>query len=197
MGMDFTALRADIARAAERAFTELKARHRGEHFYAFALYTDDGAQTVVPAANSEEGFARKLALSGADETEYPHYRWSTGEWLYDAVGDEHFRGISDRLNAPGAAPSEEEDPSGEAFGAFKQGLLDAMTGALSDLEARGFFGKGAVREQVTLFASISDSDDAEEAENASARRLNPAPVLAAFLERYPESDADAEDDDEE
>jgi hypothetical protein len=55
-----------------------------------------------------------------------------------------------------------------------------MIRALADLDKEGFFGTGEARERVTLFCTISDSDDAPGLENESARRLNPAAVYEAF-----------------
>ena len=193
MSVDFTALRTAIRDAAERAFAGVRQSHPEERFYAFALYTDDGAMTVEPAANSEESFDRK-AGGEADPAMRSYYRWATGEWAYEAAGGGHFDAVYDLLNAPDrdggdgeAGPAgdggPEEFEEDEAFAAFKGHLIEAMTGALGDLDAVGFFGSGDERRKMALFVSISDSDEATQVENESARRLNPDPVYQQFLAR--------------
>ena len=67
--VDFSALRGEIMDAARRAFEALMRNHPNERFYAFALYSDDGAMTVAPAANSEEAFRRKINDEADNESE--------------------------------------------------------------------------------------------------------------------------------
>ncbi len=182
MSLDFTQFRTAVRDAAEKAFTEVRAAHPDEHFYAFALYTDDGAMTVVPAANTEEGFQRKVGEDGAEAN---YYRWATGEWAYEAVGSKAFQAASDLLNADDRYEGEESDDEDDpAFAAFKSQVIEAMTLGLAEMEAEGFFGSGPARERVTLFVSISDSDESEMVEDASARSLNPLPVYERFAVRY-------------
>lgn len=54
---DFSDFKKEIAQAAKGSFEDLRAAHPEEHFYAYALYTDSDAMTVVPAANSLEALA--------------------------------------------------------------------------------------------------------------------------------------------
>lgn len=76
MSVDFTQLGAAVREAAEKAFAEVRTAHPNECFYAFTLYTDDGAMTIEPAANTEEAFERKAA---PHPKEASYYRWATGE----------------------------------------------------------------------------------------------------------------------
>ena len=182
VGVDFVRLREAVREGARKAFAEVRAAHPEERFYVFALYTDDGMMTIVPAANTEEGFNCK---AGPDPEEANHYRWSTGEWAYEAVGDDHFRAASNLLNVPNRYPGEDDegDQGGPGFDAFKAQAIETMIAALRDLDEEGIFGTGTDREHVTLFVSISDSDDAVAVENRSAGLLNPAPVSAKFAAR--------------
>ena len=196
MSVDFQALRTATREAAEQAFAEVRGAHPDEHFYAFALYTDDGVMTVEPAANTEEGFRRKVGDGReTNPAQSNYYRWATAEWAYEAAGSEHFQAAYDLLNVPerydgdGAEEAEEEDPDeafeeDERFVAFKKQVIETMVEALSRLDSEGFFGSGGVREEVTLFVSISDSDAAQEVENDSARKLNPPAVYERFAARY-------------
>ena len=88
--IDFPRLRREIKEAARRAFETIANNHPNEQFYAFALYSDDGAMTVVPATNSEEALRRKTQNEDRNEnSQTPDLspdpmggewaRWFTGE----------------------------------------------------------------------------------------------------------------------
>lgn len=173
--VDFSALRSEIRDAARRAFGAVTSRPN-ERFYAFALYSDDGAMTVAPAANSEEELARKAQEYGCAPIS-DWLRWSTAEWDYEYEGSEHFAAVHEILNV-------EYDCSDAEFDAFRTKLYETMVQALGDLDAEGFFGTKEMREAVTIFCSISDSDDAERLEDASAQQLNPSTVYQKFKIRY-------------
>jgi hypothetical protein len=173
--VNFATLQQEIASAARQAFTEIRNDHPSERFYAFALYTDDSAMTVEPAANSEEA----LESTAEDYDESPDtgwLRWGTAEWAYESEGGDHFNDVYDALNVENRY--DKKDP--KAFGAFKQNLFETMILALKSLDDEGFFGTGKDREAVTLFCSVSDSDDAEDLEDQSAKRLNSKAVYRRF-----------------
>ena len=182
---DFDTLRVQIREAARSAFGALRAQHPGEQFYAMALYTDDGAMTVCPSANSEEAFQRIL-LDGefTDPADVASARWGTAEWAYEAVHAERFDAPCNRLSTHLLTLDDDR-----AFGAFRSRLHDTMVQALADLDQEGFFGAGADRQAPTLFCSISDSDEAEALEDRSAEQLNPPAVFAAFKKRWDASSA--------
>jgi hypothetical protein len=91
----------EISDAARETYRALLAKHPGEHFYAFALYTDSGAMTVVPAANSEEGLQRvRKQMAVGDEERAPEFRWATGEWVYEAAEAGPFHPLCKRLAGP-------------------------------------------------------------------------------------------------
>jgi hypothetical protein len=174
--IDFSLLRIKVKEAAQQAFEMVRANHPNERFYAFALYSDDSAMTIMPTANSEEALLRK-----AQAEEYlpiPSWlRWSTSEWSYEAEGDEYFNAACDTINVEDRY---DEMESG-AFEVFRDKVFLTMVQALADLDATGFFGDGEARKVVTLFCSISDSEDAEHFENESVRQLNPTDVYEKFI----------------
>jgi hypothetical protein len=164
-----------IRDAAKRAFTGIRRDHSGETFYAYALYTDDDFVTLSPSCNSEEALSRKikkdkiksrLHLAGA--------RWGTAEWAYEAEGDEHFAVVHKALNPPQIGTTADE----------RSMIVDAVVGALRELDSTGFFGEGAEREKVTLFMSISDSEDTVRLEDKTAKLLNPPAVSKRFVQRF-------------
>ena len=186
MGLQTTKLTDLIRDAARDAFADLRAAHPGEAFYAFALYTDDGLMTVMPAANSEQGF-RRAAGDEDDPTELAHYRWATGEWAYEGEGAESakFDAVHDLLNEPAGLYDGDDDAEADRqFRARGDQLIKCMIAALRQLDAEGCFGVGEEGRRVTVFVSISDSDAAQVIENKSADLLNPPEVAAAFAERY-------------
>ena len=163
--------RAETKAAVAAAFDDLRAAHPDETFYAFALYTDDGAAGISPAANSEEGLAAVIAAYGEDaEPEY--LRWATSEWAYEGFGWDRTAAVYGRIGEMG---EEAED-----FDAFYRGVLALMEGVLADLDAERFFGRGAERESVTLLCAVTDSDEDEDLLERTIRALNPPAVVARY-----------------
>ena len=208
---DFDTLRVQIREAARLAFGALRAQHPDETFYAMALYTDDGAMTVCTSANSEEAFQRILLGDDfSDPASVAATRWFTAEWAYESVHSEHFDVPCERLrkhvltlddDAPAADAKSFAAPArrllahvlklgkNDSFGVFRSKLHDTMVQALAELDQEGFFGTGSQRQALTLFCSISDSDEAEAFEDRSAKQLNPPAVFAAFEKRWDVSSA--------
>ena len=172
----FSNFQREIAQAARASFDDLRSARPGEHFYAYALYTDSGVMTIMPAANSVEGLmqARK-EMDIPDDEEAPEFKWSVPEWKYEAWKAGNFNAISSKLR------SELEYAE---FPTFAEKVQTDMVAALKLLDSEGFFGTGKERNQIVLLVSISDDDDAIRLENESAKVLNPALVYEEFLNRY-------------
>ena len=176
---DFSDFQRDIADAARATFRALRALHPDEHFYAFALYTDSGAMTVVPAANSVEGLRRICARQAVADDD-PRFVWGVSEWAYAAAEASPFNAICGRLADEVLSPQFVQS----RFTEFSRQLHADMIAALRLLDRDGVFGTGDARAAITLFVSISDDDAAEALENASAKAVNPPAVADAFLRRY-------------
>lgn len=176
---DFSDFQRDIADAARATFRALRAQHPDEHFYAFALYTDSGAMTVVPAANSVEGL-RRIREQQAVPDDDPWYAWGFSEWAYAAAEASPFNAICGKLADDVLSPQFVRS----RFPEFSRQLHADMIAALRLLDREGLFGTGDERAAITLFVSISDDDAAEALENESAKALNPPAVADAFLRRY-------------
>jgi hypothetical protein len=177
--MDWEKLTADVVAATTAAFGSLISEKPDEHFYAFALYTDEYAETISPSANSIERYEAKLRDTGeTDELQIAAYKWVTAEWAYEAWNSKFFTGIyRDLQNHRTTLSNSEADQA-----SYKNSVHECMIAALKRMDENGFFAKG--REGITLFISSSDDDEASEMENQSARRLNPEPIYLAFLKRY-------------
>lgn len=175
---DEAALRERIRIAAAAAFRQAK-KEAGKDLYAFALYTDDDAMTVLPAANTERALAARAEGYGfTTEQEIDReLRWSVGEWGLEGVGRTHFSDICSHLAV--FATGTRTVKGGKRR--FRKGVHEAAIGALEELEAKGAFGAGVSRERLTVFVSISDSDEATRLELASVRRLNPKRARERFM----------------
>ncbi|MBA9898855.1 DUF4303 domain-containing protein [Burkholderia cepacia] len=171
----------EIADAARVTYRALIAAHPYEHFYAFALYTDSGAMTVVPAANSDEGLKRiRERMEVADDEKAPEFTWATAEWAYESAEADSFNPLCKKLADTVLGSTIPET----RFDAFFKALQRDMIEALRQLDQEGLFGTGAEREKITLFVTISDDNGAEELENRSAKILNPPAVFDRFINRY-------------
>ncbi len=175
-------LRKDVRAAAERALKELRKKAGKEPLYAFALYSDDDAMTLIPAANTESGLracAERYGFTTAKQID-GSLRWSTAEWAYEGVGaDRQFNEICEHL----ARFATGDWPVAGGHRRFRKQVYEAAIGALEDLDADGAFGRGKDRERLTLFVTISDSDVAPKLERASAKRLNSPEVYRRFQKR--------------
>jgi len=183
--MNWEKLTSDVVTAASAAFGSLISEKSDEHFYAFALYTDEYAETILPSANSIEQYEAILRKSGyTDEESMACYKWGTAEWAYEAWNAKLFTGIYRELeNYRKTLPESEV-----AYASYKNSVHECMISALKRMDESGFFVKG--REDITLFISSSDDDEAFDMENQSAKRLNPEQVYTPFLVRYGLDDAD-------
>ncbi|MCJ9701845.1 DUF4303 domain-containing protein [Bradyrhizobium sp. SHOUNA76] len=146
---------------------------KGQRLYAICLQTADDGMSVGLCANTEEGYAEKRASEAEIEDMTPQYsaylRWAPAEWRYEIFGDDHFADINRDLIAAGAN-------SNRDFSIYFDHLIDAMIHALAHLRAE----RAQALEGVTLFVTISDSEEAEAVERRSANRLNPPTLAGEF-----------------
>jgi hypothetical protein len=174
---DYAALRAQVREAARAAWDAFRRRHPDRPPYVFALNSDDGAMTVVPAFNTEAALSERAATYGyASTAQVDAIRWAPGEWAFEGFGGEHFTVICDAL---AAAATGGRIKGG--FAAHRKRVFAAAADALADLEASGAFGAGRARDGLTVFFTVSDADDAPKLQRGSARRANPRAVYDRFL----------------
>ncbi len=92
--MDFEILKQQIEEAAKKAFLEVYEKHGAEEIYCFALYSDEGAMTVCPAANTMK------VMEDVDEDDALYYKYEPAEWTYEMEGaDKEFNDICTQLRA--------------------------------------------------------------------------------------------------
>ncbi len=148
MPFDFSHFQQQLKQATQDAFRELLAAHHAEGLYSFALYSDEGALTVCPSANS-------LAHLAAQPPEDQLYaKFEPAEWAYEMRGaEDQFNELSRQLRTHVLG----EDLPAEAFEQFRQQLYATCVAVLDELREQRFFDQAAGREVFLLF-SVSDSD---------------------------------------
>lgn len=180
--MDWVDLEVRVYEAAKSAFSSLKKARPNEEFYVCALYTDSGAMTICPSANSFRGLEEKISQEDEEDRSnevVQYYKWASSEWAYEAWQSEDFEGVCKSLR---------ESAERSDFENFQSQVFLTMTNALLLLKNEGFFQSFNARQSPVLFVTITDDDRAEELENKSARILNGEQVFGEFVNRY--SDAE-------
>lgn len=163
MMLDFQEFARQLTRATQAAFTELLARHPTEEFYSFALYSDEGAMTVCPAANTLAHLAAQLP------EDQLYAKFEPAEWKYEMVGaDVQFDALSRQLSDY-VLHTEFAEPDG--FEQFRQQLYATCVAVLDALRQQRFFDEAAGRPVFLLF-SVSDSDTPAEELAQIVSRLN-------------------------
>jgi len=192
--VDFNLLRQRIVKAARQTFDAVRAAHRDEAFYVFALYTVDDAVGINPSMNSEQAYQRAVARETADDQHRKwleshgisftasllgDQRWSAFDWAYECAESNGFDAVNKLINNRGMGFYDKEDPMG--FVKFKAGVFAAMVLALRDLDEQDHFGKGVARDSLTVFCTVPHSGCTEWFEQDTARRLNPPKVFQTFF----------------
>ncbi len=171
MSFDFQRFQQQLTQATRDAFLELLATNPTERFYSFALYSDEGALTVCPSANT-------LAhLAAQPPEDLPYVKFEPAEWAYEMRGaaaqfDELSRQL--RTHVLHEALAEKE------FEQFRQQLYTTCVAVLDELRQQRFFDQAAGREVFLLF-SVSDGDTPAAELAQLVKRLNENAYCAEYL----------------
>lgn len=205
LDFDYPAIRATARDAARRAFQTVREAHPDERFYAFALCSDhEEIGGMSASANTEEGLQRKLDRRSKRKKEYReqekaalaaagiawddylnYYRWNLPEWAYHCIECADFVPLIHMLSDP--LENLEEDPEEsdpEGFNEHRAQVCASMILAMKDLDDEGFFGSGAERESIVLFAYLLEPPETYWFALESARRLNPPSVFEGFRKQW-------------
>lgn len=173
--MDFEILKQEIEHATKKAFTEIAQQDGDGEIYAFALYSDEGAMTVCPSANTVQH------LETADPEELNYYRFEPAEWKYEMIGaDQEFDDISAQLREE----VEQMDSPGNGehrFSAFQRQLYEACIGVLEKLKNEGFF-KAITGKDIFLTFTVSDYEFDKQSLRRIIERLNDNEYRTAYLD---------------
>jgi hypothetical protein len=147
MTFDFEALSAKIEAAARLAFTRICEQHGTEGIYAFALYSDDGAMTVCPAANT------KAHLEQADQDDLTYYKFEPAEWKYEGSGFDEADALFEEICTLVREREGEMEEDDAQFEAFRSRLFATCIDVLQKLTSEGFFREIAGHEVFIIFTA--------------------------------------------
>lgn len=144
--MDFEILKQQIENAARKAFLEVYEKHGAEGVYSFALYSDEGAMTVFPAANTLK------VMENADEDDALYYKYEPAEWTYEMEGaDKEFDEICTQLRAE----LNKHDDDDQWFEDFQTKLYSTCIEVLEKLKNENFFTR-ITGKDIFLIFTVSD-----------------------------------------
>ncbi len=169
--MDFEILKQQIENAARKAFLEVYEKHGAEGVYSFALYSDEGAMTVCPAANT------KKAIEMAEEEDALYYKYEPAEWTYEMEGaDEEFNEICTQLRAE----LDKHDDDDQWFESFQTQLYTACIEVLEKLKNENFFTK-ITGKDIFLIFTVSDYEFEKKELQELIIRLNDNEYKSEYL----------------
>lgn len=169
--MDFEILKQQIENAAKKAFLEVYEKHGAEGVYGFALYSDEGAMTVCPAANTMK------AMEMADEEDALYYKFEPAEWTYEMEGaDKEFDDICTQLRAE----LNKHDDDDQWFEGFQSKLFSTCIEVLEKLKSENFFTK-ITGKDIFLIFTVSDYEFEENELKDLIVRLNDNEYKSEYL----------------
>ncbi|KAA2217772.1 DUF4303 domain-containing protein [Chryseobacterium sediminis] len=169
--MDFEILKQQIENAAKKAFLEVYEKHGAEGVYSFALYSDEGAMTVCPAANTVK------AMEMADEEDAFYYKFEPAEWTYEMEGaDKEFDDICTQLRAE----LNKHDDDDQWFEGFQSKLFSTCIEVLEKLKNENFFTK-ITGKDIFLIFMVSDYEFEEDELKDLIVRLNDNEYKSEYL----------------
>ncbi|MBB6332832.1 hypothetical protein HNP24_003835 [Chryseobacterium sediminis] len=169
--MDFEILKQQIENAAKKAFLEVYEKHGAEGVYSFALYSDEGAMTVCPAANTMK------AMEMADEEDALYYKFEPAEWTYEMEGaDKEFDDICTQLRAE----LNKHDDDDQWFEGFQSKLFSTCIEVLEKLKNEDFFTK-ITGKDIFLIFTVSDYEFEENELKDLIVRLNDNEYKSEYL----------------
>jgi hypothetical protein len=160
MSFDFASLEHEIAAATRLAFDDFTRAHPEEPPCAFALYSDDGAETVCPAFDVA---TRRDARIAKYPEEPDVYTFCTPEWAFERFAGERFTAICTTVSAHGRKLDDEQ------LAAFKESLFESCIRVLERLRAEGAFD---AYPSLLLMFDASDCDLNTEDQLRTMTRLN-------------------------
>ncbi|MCX7407704.1 MAG: DUF4303 domain-containing protein [Planctomycetales bacterium] len=177
MKLSFCKLREIYRDEARNAFNDMKTRYPEGQIVAFALLTDEDCMSCIPRADTKAKAMRRLKDNPSTGwlgtiTNNWSYRWNTAEW--SSIYDNKFK-----CAHPSPVVPKEFMEAMSAFrqkwtdNEFNQKMLRTFVDVLWDLDKEGLFGEGDVRDELTLFVEICDSNLDMFVKLRSASLLNP------------------------
>lgn len=169
-------VQADLIESVSAATEAMLASGEARDAYALALSMAEDGMGIGFCWTSESHFRQHLLEMGGEEDLAPedeiYFRWAVAEWLHEGWRDELFASVNDAVSTKAMS----RGLSKTEFDA----LVEAMVAALASLRDRW----PEALKGVTMFVTVSDSEDAEALEDGTAEKLNPPELRDAFLARF-------------
>ncbi|QDV17173.1 hypothetical protein Pan153_18080 [Gimesia panareensis] len=164
-----------LAAEAKTAFQHLIANVPENDIYGFALFTDDSAQGIDVAANTQTHLLQstgELRNSRYQAAEVFSLKWYTTEWQYEGGYAEHFSKSDEAIRRLFQEQGEEA----------RVEVFQAMIEALRSLRGEAFFESITECEKTVVLVSVTDSEDDEELMICSVHDLNTKGVYEEFID---------------
>jgi hypothetical protein len=168
---DWNNLQSLIKEATKQAFIEIFNKHNKEDVYSFALYSDEGAMTVCPAANTMNH------LLQTDEEDRTYYKFDPVEWKYEGQGaDALFDKICDLVRSEVLQNEDDEI----WFISFKKKLYDTCIDVLTSLKTEDFF-KSIAGKDIFLIFTVTEHEFKKSEIKKIITQLNENPYKDEYL----------------
>jgi hypothetical protein len=148
-------------REGKAAFAKAIEAAPGEHFYAFAFYSDNDVTGVYPAANTLESYRR--AYQGPEDSEEGiYYKWAPAEWNLDfgQFGSGDLMNETTKLMYPPNSDYDAREPIDEWY-TRKVATIKTLNNALFRIREDGVFAGRSDPAKLACFLNIGDAMDDE------------------------------------
>lgn len=170
----------EIEKAAGMAFQQLFSNN--ENYYYCSLITTGEALSPFIVAWSHEALERYLSENNCDESDIGFIKWSYADSPYLDFGGEYFSRVKELfLQRPEINYSTSEKEWGKEF----ELRLNSMEKAMANLDKKGLFGRGNIRNGVVINVEVIPPDYGN---TLRAIRLNPEESLLEWLEEVAEQE---------
>lgn len=179
-------LREALTRAARAAFSEVRAKHRGEDFYCIGIFTDGLFSYLGPTAMTEQGLdeaVRRYQKMPRYENERPELlrfslRWSPCDSPLHLEGEKHFQQLDGILgDIAKSLCSIDIDAGWDEFDDYVARVRDVIVEVLVQLDREGAYGSEAEREKIFVTMLMGDQDGSI---LDIGRRINPPATVRNF-----------------
>lgn len=160
---------------AKTAFKHLVRNAPENDFYGFALFTDDSAQGIDIAANTQTHLLQSttdLRNSRYQAAEAFSLKWYTTEWQYEGGYAEHFPESDEEIRRMFLEKGE----------AARVEVFQAMLESLKSLRDESFFESLTECDKTVVLVSVTDSEEDEELMIRSVHDLNSKSVYEEFID---------------
>ena len=141
MALEAITLKAEIKEAVKKSF--IKIVETRPDIYCFALYSDEGCETLAVVSNTIDYFEKSQKENGEDESDF-YSKYSPDEWDFDIYWGEEdvgFKHITKQLGENSDIYDFENPEDERKFDEFQQNFYQVCIDVLKELKSEDFFQK--------------------------------------------------------